>query len=262
MFERYTEAARRVIFFGRYEASQFGSVTIESEHLLLGLIRQDSPAIELVLGPSLSAGELAREIQRQLTVKEKVSTSIDLPLANNCKRVLAYAAEEAERLGHASIGTQHLLLGLIREETCLAAKVLGAHGVYLAAARETVAKAEPDVSKIVLRRTLEAALAILRVADVLRSVEWYRAVLGFSAKHYPDPAAMIVERENVEIMLQNAGADVIAPASVYIRVHDIGKLRAAVQSKLNREVELRDSAYGIAEFTVTDPDGHLLIFAE
>src|SRR5881628_2170965 len=103
MLERYTERARRVIFFARYEASQFGSTTIESEHFLLGLICEDIPALELVLGPSLPPQELAREIANQLAVKEKVSTSLDLPLSLDCKRVLAYGAEESELLRHGSI---------------------------------------------------------------------------------------------------------------------------------------------------------------
>jgi len=61
----------------------------------------------------------ASKIEAHTTIREKVSTSVDLPLSNECKRVLAYAAEEAERLGHKHIGTEHLLLGLLREENAL-----------------------------------------------------------------------------------------------------------------------------------------------
>jgi len=124
MFERYTERARRVIFFARYEASQFGSMTIESEHLLLGLIREYTDLIHRFAPGPPSVQDILKEIRAHLTVRERVPTSIDLPLSNECKRILAYSAEEAERLADRLIGGEHLLLGMLREENCLAAKVL------------------------------------------------------------------------------------------------------------------------------------------
>src|SRR5215471_8963252 len=139
MFERYTERARRVIFFARYEASQFGSVTIEPEHLLLGVLREDRNAVSRFLGPR-AAEDIRNEIASRLAVKEKVSTSIDLPLAPACKRILAYSAEEVERLRHHHIGVEHLLLGILREEGTVAAQVLDARGLKLASAREELAR--------------------------------------------------------------------------------------------------------------------------
>ena len=111
MFERYTEKARRVIFFARYEASQFGSPYIETEHLLLGLLREDKALTNRFLRSHASVESIRKQIEGHTTIREKVSTSVDLPLSNECKRVLAYAAEEAERLSHRHIGTEHLLLG-------------------------------------------------------------------------------------------------------------------------------------------------------
>jgi hypothetical protein len=67
-------------------------------------------------------------------------------LADECKRILAYAAEEAERLAHRHIGTEHLLLGIFREEKCVAAEILGRHGFKLDAVREALAKATGTVS--------------------------------------------------------------------------------------------------------------------
>ena len=118
MFERYTEKARRVIFFARYEASQFGSPCIETEHLLLGLLREDKALANRFLRSSASVESIRKQIEAHTTLREKVSTSVDLPLSHECKRVLAYGAEEAERLNHKHIGTEHLLLGLLREEKC------------------------------------------------------------------------------------------------------------------------------------------------
>jgi len=105
MFERYTEKARRVIFFARYEASQFGSPCIETEHLLLGLLREDKVLTNRFLRSSAAVESIRKQIEAQTTMREKVSTSVDLPLSHECKRVLAYGAEEAERLNHKHIGT-------------------------------------------------------------------------------------------------------------------------------------------------------------
>ena len=112
MFERYTEKARRGIFFARYEASQFGSPYIETEHMLLGLLREDPALTSVVLPSATSINAIRKEIEERTSLREKISTSVDLPLTNESKRVLAYAAEEAERFGHKHIGSEHLLLGL------------------------------------------------------------------------------------------------------------------------------------------------------
>ncbi len=152
MFERYTEKARRVIFFARYEASQFGSPYIETEHLLLGLLREDKALTNRFLRSHASVESIRKQIEGHTTIREKVSTSVDLPLSNECKRVLAYAAEEAEKLSDKHIGTEHLLLGLLREEKCFAAEILHERGLRLSAIREELArstkeKAQPQRSR-------------------------------------------------------------------------------------------------------------------
>ena len=149
MFERYTERARRVIFFARYEASQFGSTTIETEHLLLGLIREDKNLTNRFLRNQASIESIRKEIEGRTTIREKVSTSIDLPLSNECKRILAYAAEEAERLNHRHIGTEHLLLGILREEKCVAGEILHERGLRLNAIREELARSVVDRQTLV-----------------------------------------------------------------------------------------------------------------
>jgi len=148
MFERYTEKARRVIFFGRYEASQFGQPYIETEHLLLGLLREDKALTNRVLRKYAAVESIRKQIEKHTTIREKISTSVDLPLSNECKRVLAYAAEEAERLGHKHIGTEHLFLGLLREENCFAQQILAELGIDLAKAREDIAKTPSEKSDV------------------------------------------------------------------------------------------------------------------
>ena len=144
MFERYTEKARRVIFFARYEASQFGSPYIETEHLLLGLLREDKALTNRFLRSHASIDSIRKQIEGHATIREKVSTSVDLPLSHECKRVLAYAAEEAERLSHKHIGTEHLLLGLLREEKCFAAEILRERGLRLSTVREELVRTQSE----------------------------------------------------------------------------------------------------------------------
>src|SRR6476646_4394945 len=140
MFERYTEKARRVIFFGRYEASQFGSPYIETEHLLLGLLREDKALTNRFLRGHAQVEAIRKQVEDHTILREKVSTSVDLPLSEEAKRVLIHAAEEAERLSHKHIGTEHLLLGLLRGETSFAARILNEHGIRLEALREQLAE--------------------------------------------------------------------------------------------------------------------------
>src|ERR1700722_7992070 len=105
MFERYTERARRNFFFARYEASQFGSPYIEAEHLLLGLLHEDKALANRFLRSHAAVESIRKQIEGHTAPREKVSTSMDLPLSHECKRALACGAEEAKRLEHKHIGT-------------------------------------------------------------------------------------------------------------------------------------------------------------
>src|ERR1700709_2797920 len=154
MFERYTEKARRVIFFARYEASQFGSPYIETEHLLLGLLREDKALTNKFLRSHASVESIRKQIEGHTTIRERISTSVDLPLSNECKRVLAYSAEEAERLSHRHIGAEHLLLGLLREESCFAAEILQERGLRLPEIREELQRMSHDSGQHSVKGTM------------------------------------------------------------------------------------------------------------
>ena len=139
MFERYTERARRVLFFARYEASQLGSISIETEHLLLGLIREGKGLTSRLFARShLSLENIRKEIEGRTVFREKVSTSVEIPFSAETKRVLQFAAEEADRLLHNYLGTEHLLLGILREERSVAASILMEKGMRLHAVREDI----------------------------------------------------------------------------------------------------------------------------
>jgi ATP-dependent Clp protease ATP-binding subunit ClpA len=146
MFEMYTEKARRVIFFARYEASEVGSPYIESEQLLLGLMREDSATLRRY-SLRLDQHELLSAIAGATFRRTPTPTSVDLPLSNECKRILAYAAEEAARLAHKHIGTENLLLGILREEGCLAARLLRERGAELNSARAQIAASAKEVAQ-------------------------------------------------------------------------------------------------------------------
>ena len=138
MLERLTEKARRALFFARYEASQFGSPNIETEHLLLGLLSEAHTATKRYLGPEISQESIREQIKAHSVIREASPASADLPFTNECKQVLAYAAEEAERIRDKHIGTEHLLLGLLREEDCFASRMLQERGVTLEQIRRAI----------------------------------------------------------------------------------------------------------------------------
>jgi ATP-dependent Clp protease ATP-binding subunit ClpA len=137
MFERYSEQARRSLFFARYEASQLGSIVIDTEHLLLGLLREDTGLTGILFARSrISQNDVRRELERRSVFREKVSTSVEIPFSEQAKRSLQFASEEADRLSHNYIGTEHLLLGMLREEASVAAAALIHRGMRLSAVRE------------------------------------------------------------------------------------------------------------------------------
>src|SRR2546421_4148698 len=145
MFERYTEKARRVIFFARYEASQFGAQAIDAEHILLGLLREDKQLTQKFFrSPHSTVESIRKEIEGRTPLRDKVSASVDLPLSASAKRVLSFAADESERLQHRHIGTEHLLLGILREDKSTAAEILYERGLRLSQIREDLMRAHQN----------------------------------------------------------------------------------------------------------------------
>jgi ATP-dependent Clp protease ATP-binding subunit ClpC len=143
MFERYTEKARRVIFFARYEALQYGSRTIGPEHVLLGLMREDK-TISGRFFPyrsALTVDRVRHEVESRIVLRDRMPQSTELHLAAETKRILAFAFEESQRMKTRHIGTEHLLLGILREERSIASEILYTNGVHLQTVREDVARA-------------------------------------------------------------------------------------------------------------------------
>ena len=183
MFERYTEKARRVIFFARYEASQYGSPYIETEHLLLGLLREDRALAKWFPGESSVEPGIRTEIEGQITQRERISTAVEVPLTEECRKVLKLAGEEADRLGHRHVGTEHVLVALIRVEGSLAAKLLRKRGLKPEAIREQLAKTPGSVS---VRASAEPSRGAIATLDsFLAGLKWLSSeeLISFFAKN-------------------------------------------------------------------------------
>ncbi len=173
MFERYTERARRVIFFARFEASQYGSPCIETEHLLLGLLREDRSLAKRFLGQANAGEGIRAEIERHITLRERIPTSVEMPLTMESKMVLKMATEEADRLGQRYVGTEHLLLGLLRAEASLAGQLLQARGVKGEALRMQMAEALGPESMNV--QPIAGKRAIDTLESFLAGLKWQKA---------------------------------------------------------------------------------------
>jgi ATP-dependent Clp protease ATP-binding subunit ClpC len=132
----YTEDARRVIFTARAQAMQYGSAYIESEHLFLAILLEGEAQAGRLFGEGTSVELLRKEIEKNLAVHESVSGSVEIPLTAESKQILNVAFEEANELGHKRVGLEHLLLGILQIETCLAAKILYKHGATIPGMRK------------------------------------------------------------------------------------------------------------------------------
>ena len=131
MFERYTERSRRVIFFARYEALQYGSPVISPEHVLLGLLREDKTlsARYFPYTPTISPEKIRRDIEERIVVRDRMPQSSELHLSADTKRVLVIANEESRILKQRTVSPEHILLGIIRHSTSIAAEILAGYGL-------------------------------------------------------------------------------------------------------------------------------------
>jgi ATP-dependent Clp protease ATP-binding subunit ClpC len=157
MFGRYTERARRTLFFARHEASRFGSPTIEPEHLVLALIKEllhreklrahtpagaphlDDPFDCVLREKFVNLEELTREVETTMQVKPELPLSVEIPFSKALIRVLDHALVEADNLHHKNIGPEHLLVALLVERESLPAALLADAGLELSTIRQYLA---------------------------------------------------------------------------------------------------------------------------
>jgi ATP-dependent Clp protease ATP-binding subunit ClpC len=210
MFERYTEPSRRVVFYSGYMAAQAGSPQIETEHLLLGLLRADMALARRFLGSPWVAEEIWRDIERTKLVRPAIPAGVDLPLSPDCKRVLLLAAEEADSLASKKIHTEHLLLGLLRDERDFAATILRGRGLHLASTRDEL-RHKPHDDSLVEKFDREPSLLPERVAesrDRLRSIVT-RMAQALANRDFATARSCSqeerVERDNLRSLYQERG---------------------------------------------------------
>ncbi len=139
MFDRFTDRARKVMGLARQEAQRFNHEYIGTEHILLGLVKEGSGVAANVLkNMNVDLKKIRVEIEKIVKNGPSTVTMGQLPFTPRAKKVLELSLEEASNLGHNYIGTEHLLLGLIRENDGIAAQVLMNLGIKLEDVREEV----------------------------------------------------------------------------------------------------------------------------
>ncbi len=137
MFEKFTERGRKIIIYAKEEAERRNNDYLGTEHLLLAILREeDSVPITILKKMGLSIDEIRFEVERNLPVGSNLLTFGDIPFTPRAKKVLELSIEEARLLGHNYIGSEHLLLGLIREDEGIAGRILRNLGANLLGARQ------------------------------------------------------------------------------------------------------------------------------
>lgn len=139
MFERFTERARKVMALANQEAQSFNHGYIDTEHILLGLLKEGSGVGPNVLkNLDVELHKVRMEVEKRIKAGPEMVAVGELPQTPRAKNVLDYAVEEARSLNHKYIGTEHILLGLLREQDGLAAEILMDLGLNLDEARQEV----------------------------------------------------------------------------------------------------------------------------
>ncbi|MGZ4258477.1 MAG: Clp protease N-terminal domain-containing protein, partial [Gaiellaceae bacterium] len=140
MFERFTERARQVVVLAQDEARALKHNSIGTEHILLGLLREEEGLAARVLESlDITVEEVRAQVARIVGQGDEVTTG-QIPFTPRAKKVLELALREALSLGHNYIGTEHILLGLLREEEGLAARVLESLDITVEEVRAQVAR--------------------------------------------------------------------------------------------------------------------------
>ena len=139
MFKRFTERARRVIILAREEAELYRHEYLGTEHILQGVIKDGGGiAVAIVQKSGVDLTQLKKELEKSLPRSSNSLIIGDIPFTSRAKKVLEFAVEEARSLNHNYIGTEHLLLGLLKEKEGVACRVLNSFGMFFDDVREKI----------------------------------------------------------------------------------------------------------------------------
>ena len=205
MFERYTERARRALFFARYELSHLGGRTITTEHILLALLREPNGLVGRIFEAwNIPLPDLRRQLEAHARHGgDAIPTSVEVPFSQATKRVLNFAAEEADRLLHKDVESEHLLLGLLRETDSFAATTLTGAGVSVDEVRVFIADqgatALPGPREAARSSVLDAATHALASTHIQRITELVRDLA--KAEPNSDDSRALIDRIDDELMM-------------------------------------------------------------
>jgi predicted enzyme related to lactoylglutathione lyase len=261
MFERFTERARQVVVLAQDEARGLGHEYIGTEHLLLGMLREEEGVAAHVLAALGADIHEARAAVGAIVGRGGEVRVGQVPFTPRAKKVLELALKEALSLGHNSIGTEHILLGLVRENEGIGARVLLGMGIEATDVRDFVVRMlsgrEPALRPV--RDAGGVCNLVIPAEDPSRSAEFYRDVFGWRIW----PAGGVVEFEDAMGRLSGLLVPERSPAPdrgplFSVRVIDINAAREAVAAYGGEPV---DPPPGLAhEDTVwfRDPGGNLV----
>jgi ATP-dependent Clp protease ATP-binding subunit ClpC len=196
MFERYTESARRTLFFARFEASQVSATSIEPEHVLAGLMRDHAGLVRGILKDAgITPAEVRADLPPSAIPKPKTPTHVEMPFSVPVQRLLQFAAEEADAMRLGYIGSEHLLLALLREEQTMVWDILTKRGLSLTQARRKVVELTAGNPRDVEKTTPISGDARLRAARRVQEIRLALNMLGTLDLPQPDTAADPIIRQ-------------------------------------------------------------------
>ena len=139
MFKRFTERARRIIILAREEAEHYRHEYLGTEHILLGVLKDGGGvAIEVLHKMGVDIKNAREKVEKSLPQSSSVVNIGDIPFTSRAKKVLEYSVEEARAVGHNYIGSEHILLGLVKEKEGQASKILTGFGIYYTETRKNI----------------------------------------------------------------------------------------------------------------------------
>jgi uncharacterized glyoxalase superfamily protein PhnB len=280
-FEKFTEHARQVLSLSQEEAQRFNHNYIGTEHLLLGLVREgDGVAAKVLHGLDIELEKVRSAVEFIIGRGDRIVLG-EIGLTPRAKKVIELAVDEARRMNHHYIGTEHILLGLVREGEGIAAGVLESLGVNLERVRaqtievlnqggaaprspRTHARPRPDLGSdrrptlgrlTLLCRDISATLAfytqhfdasVTRTLRATDSVEW--------EAHLPGGGPLLVLRAWPEGARQQVGGSI----TLDIWVADVDLMWRTLKDSGVSDLSEVSGSPEERSFTVSDPDGRLL----